>query len=221
MGCQVKPELVVAPDIAGAAAERFLALRPRTLALAGGSTPRRLYERLAACDFPWSETEVFFGDERCVPPDHPDSNYRMAHEALLSRVRARVHRMPGETCDAAAYEEELTSLFGPALPKFDLVLLGLGIDGHTASLFLGDPALDVRDRRVVRVQRPDHPRLTLTLPVLSAAKAAMFLVSGESKREPLCQLLAGVDIPAARVRARRVIIIADEAAAGRSAQPRS
>jgi 6-phosphogluconolactonase len=217
MACQVKPELVVAPDIVEAAAERFMALRPRFVALAGGSTPRPLYERLAACDFPWSETEVFFGDERCVPPDHPDSNYRMAHEALLSRVQARVHRMPGETCSAAAYEEELNTVFGPGLPEFDLVLLGLGVDGHTASLFPGDPALDVTDRRVVRVQRPDHPRLTLTLPVLSAAKAAMFLVSGRSKREPLRQLVAGANIPAARVRARRVIIIADEAAAGRSA----
>jgi 6-phosphogluconolactonase len=216
MARQVKPEFVVVPDIALAAAERFLALGPRTVALAGGSTPRRLYERLAVCGFPWSETEVFFGDERCVPPDHPDSNYRMAYEALLSRVQARVYRMTGETCDAAAYEEELTRLFGPGLPEFDLVLLGLGVDGHTASLFPGDPALDVTDRHVVRVQRPDHPRLTLTLPVLSAAKVAMFLVSGESKREPLRRLLAGADIPAARVRARQVIIIGDEAAAGRS-----
>jgi 6-phosphogluconolactonase len=213
MASQVKPELVVARDIASAAAERFLSLRPRFLALAGGSTPRRLYERLPTCDFPWSETEVFFGDERCVPPEHPDSNYRMAHEALLSRVQAKVHRMHGETCDTAAYEEELTKVFGPGLPRFDLVLLGLGEDGHTASLFPGDPALEVTDRRVVRVQRPDHPRLTLTLPVLSAAKVAMLLVSGESKREPLHQLLKGADIPAARVRARHVFIIADEAAA--------
>ena len=160
---------------------------------------------------------MFFGDERCVPPDHPDSNYRMAYEALLSHVQARVHRMPGETCDAAAYEEELTRVFGPGLPEFDLVLLGLGEDGHTASLFPGDPALDITDRRVVRVERPDHPRLTLTLPVLSAAKVVMFLVSGESKREALGRLLAGADIPAARVRARQVIVIADEAAAGRPA----
>jgi len=217
MACQVKPEFVVARDVAVAAGKRFLALRPRFVALAGGSTPRRLYERLAACDFPWSETEVFFGDERCVPPDHPDSNYRMAHEALLSRVQARVHRMPGETCDASAYEEDLARVFGPGLPEFDLVLLGLGVDGHTASLFPGDPALDVTDRHVVRVQRPDHPRLTLTLPVLSAAKVVMFLVSGESKRESLRRLLAGADIPAARVRGRQVIIIGDEAAAGRSA----
>jgi len=213
----VNPELVVARDVGGAAAERFVALGPRTVALAGGSTPRLLYERLATRDFPWSETELFFGDERCVPPDHPDSNYRMAYEALLSQVQARVHRMPGETCDAASYEEELTRVFGPGLPEFDLVLLGLGEDGHTASLFAGDLALDITDRRVVRVVRPDHARLTLTLPVLSAAKVVMFVVSGESKREALGRLLAGADTPATRVRARRVVVIADEAAAGRPA----
>ena len=213
----MNPELVVARDVGGAAAERFVALGPRTVALAGGSTPRLLYERLATRDFPWSETELFFGDERCVPPDHPDSNYRMAYEALLSQVQARVHRMPGETCDAASYEEELTRVFGPGLPEFDLVLLGLGEDGHTASLFAGDLALDITDRRVVRVVRPDHARLTLTLPVLSAAKVVMFVVSGESKREALGRLLAGADTPATRVRARRVVVIADEAAAGRPA----
>ena len=213
MAPQVKPELVVVQDVAGAAAERFLTLRPRTVALAGGSTPRRLYERLATCAFPWSETEIFFGDERCVPPDHPDSNYRMAGEALLSKVPANVHRMPGETCDAAAYEEELRQLFGAGLPEFDLVLLGLGEDGHTASLFPGDPALEEKERWVVRVERPDHARLTLTLPVLSAAKVALFLVLGAAKREALQRLRDGDDIPAARVQAKRVVIVADEAAA--------
>ncbi len=213
MAPQVRPELVVAQDIAVAAAERFLALRPRTVALAGGATPRRLYERLATCEFPWSETEVFFGDERCVPPDHPDSNYRLASESLLSKVPARVHRMRGESCDAGAYEEELSGVFGPGLPQFELVLLGLGEDGHTASLFPGDPALEENERRVVRVQRPDHPRLTLTLPVLSAAKVALFLVAGASKREALRRLLRGEEIPAARVRAKQVVIVADEAAA--------
>lgn len=215
----MRPELVVAQDIADAA-DRFLALRPSTLALAGGSTPQHFYRHLATCVFPWSETEVFFGDERCVPPEHPDSNYRMASEALLSRVRARVHRMRGETCDAAAYEEELERAFGPGLPEFDVVLLGLGEDGHTASLFPDDPALEVTDRRVVRVERPDHARLTLTLPVLSAAKVALFLVSGTSKREPLSRLLEGEDIPAARVEAERVLIIADEAAAGTASETR-
>ena len=97
----MKRQLLVVPDVAVAAAERFLALRPRTIALAGGSTPRRLYERLASCDFPWPETDVFFGDERCVPPDHPASNFGMAFETLLAKVPARVHRMRGEDCDPA------------------------------------------------------------------------------------------------------------------------
>ena len=206
------PELVTVPDMAVAACERFLALRPRTVVLAGGSTPRPLYQRLADSEFPWSQTEVFFGDERCVPPDHPDSNYRMAKEALLSKVPARVHRMPAESCDAAAYEDELTQVFGQGLPAFDLVVLGLGEDGHTASLFTGDAALDERTRRVVRIQRPDHPRLTLTLSVLSAAKVALFLVAGAAKKEALRRLLAKEDIPAARVTAEQVVIVADEAA---------
>jgi len=200
-------------DIASAAAERFVSLRPRTVALAGGSTPRPLYERLATCSFSWLETHIFFGDERCVPPGHEASNYRMAREALLSKVPATVHRMPGETCDAGAYEEELSKVFGLGLPQLDLVLLGLGEDGHTASLFPGDRALQVTDHWVVQVQGPDYSRLTLTLPVLSAAKAVVFLVSGASKRAALQQLLSGADIPAARVRARDQLIIADEAAA--------
>jgi 6-phosphogluconolactonase len=206
------PELVVVPDLAVEACERFLALRPRTVALAGGSTPRSFYERLAGYDFPWSQTEVFFGDERCVPPDHPQSNYRMANQALLSKAPARVHRMAGESCDTAAYEDELTEVFGTGPPVFDLVLLGLGEDGHTASLFPGDAALDEKERRVVRVQRPDCQRLTLTLPVLSAAKMAIFLVAGESRRGALRRLIEGEDIPAARVAAEKVVIIADEAA---------
>ena len=213
MASQVAPELLVVDDIASAAAERFVSLRPRTVALAGGSTPRPLYERLATCSFSWLETHIFFGDERCVPPGHEASNYRMAREALLSKVPATVHRMPGETCDAGAYEEELSKVFGLGLPQLDLVLLGLGEDGHTASLFPGDRALQVTDHWVVQVQGPDYSRLTLTLPVLSAAKAVVFLVSGASKRAALQQLLSGADIPAARVRARDQLIIADEAAA--------
>lgn len=206
-------ELVVVPDVAEAAAKRFLALAPRTVALAGGSTPRRLYERLAGCAYPWPDTELFFSDERCVPPDHQDSNFRMADEALLTKVPANVHRMRGEACDAAGYEEELSEVFGPGVPSFDLMLLGLGEDGHTASLFPGDPALEEQERLVLRVHRPDHARLTLTLPVLSAAKTVVFLVSGTSKRQALRQLVDGEEIPAARVRAESVIIVADEAAA--------
>jgi 6-phosphogluconolactonase len=137
----------------------------------------------------------------------------MAHESLLGKVAARVHRMPAEGCDPVAYEHEIASILGPGLPVFDLVILGLGADGHTASLFAGDPVLEVQDRWVERVNRPDHPRLTLTLPVLSAAKMALFLVSGQEKREAVRRLIAGTDSPAARVGAGRVVIVADEAAA--------
>ena len=213
MASQVRRELIVVDDIAVAAAERFLALRPRTLVLSGGSTPRCFYERLATCDYSWSDTDVFFSDERCGPPEHEASNFRMANEALLSKVPAQVHRMPAEQCDATAYEEELRERFGPEVPEFDLVLLGLGEDCHTASLFPGDAALQERERWVARVERPDYARLTLTLPVLSAATVALFLVAGASKREALGRLLGDEDVPAAQVRARQVVILADRAAA--------
>jgi 6-phosphogluconolactonase len=217
-GPQPAAELIVAEDIATECVRRFLDASPRTLALSGGRTPRPVYERLAALNYPWNETRIFFGDERCVPPDDPASNYRMAFEALLSRVPAEVHRMRGETCDASQYEEDLRRTFGPGVPSFDLALLGLGEDGHTASLFPGDPALQEHERLAVRVERPDHPRLTLTLPVLSAAKLVIFLVSGADKRDALTKLLAGdTTIPAARVHAARVLVIADAAAAGRRA----
>ncbi|HUG88371.1 MAG TPA: 6-phosphogluconolactonase [Actinomycetota bacterium] len=207
--------LLVADDIATAALGVLVGLGPRTIALSGGSTPRPLYEALARQPYPWEEVDVFFGDERCVPPDHPDSNFGMAREALLAMVAAHAHPMPGETCDAEAYERTLRERFGDEVPSLDLVLLGLGEDGHTASLFPGDPALDERERWVVRVERPDHPRLTLTLPVLGGARAAMFLVEGEAKREPLRRLLDGdPSIPAARVEADRVLVVADRAAAG-------
>lgn len=210
-------ELWVGEDIASAAGLAFVDAAPKSVALAGGSTPRVFYEELARdhADHPWQELEVFFSDERCVPPDHPDSNYRMAEEALLSKLPApgaKVHRMPGEFCDAEGYERELRAVLGDR-PVFDLVILGLGEDGHTASLFPGDPALDETERLVARVERPDHARLTLTLPVLSAARMAMFLVAGESKRRALRRLLADEGIPATRVAAQRILVVADTAAA--------
>lgn len=206
------PELIVADDVGAKAAGLFLELAPRTVALAGGSTPRQMYERLAAADIDWRAVDVFFGDERCVPPDDPASNYGVAYSSLLSKVNARIHRMPGETCDAEAYEQEMREVFGSGPPRFDLVLLGLGEEGHTASLFPRDPALDVTDRWVVSVDRHDYRRLTMTLPVLSAAKVAMFLVTGETKRTALRSLLTGGDVPAAMVGAERVIVVADRAA---------
>jgi 6-phosphogluconolactonase len=204
-------------DLVAAAVDLFLEEAPRTIALSGGSTPKPVYERLAGASYPWSEVDAFFGDERCVPPDHPDSNFRMANEALLSKVPARVH--PMYDCDPDAYEAELRAVFGNVeVPSIDLNFLGIGDDGHTASLFPGNPALEVTDRWVVDVPEPgmppQHPRLTLTLPVHDASKLAVFLVSGERKRERVRQVMEDADIPAARVHARRVIVLADRAAAG-------
>jgi len=169
------------------------------VALAGGSTPKVTHEVLArdhAEDVDWSNVHVFFGDERTVPPDHEDSNYRMAREALLDRVPVgSVHRMRGELqpdAAAAAYETDLRQFFGGEA-VLDLVMLGIGDDGHTASLFPETPALEVTDRLVVAnpVSKLGTTRLTLTAPVLSAARAVNFLVAGEGKAEALREILEG------------------------------
>jgi 6-phosphogluconolactonase len=170
------------------------------VALAGGSTPKTTYEALArdyADKLDWGRVHVFFGDERAVPPDHEDSNYRMAYETLLSHVPVgSVHRMRGELPPAeaaAAYEEELREFFGASEepPSFDLILLGLGEDGHTASLFPETSALDVTNRWVVAnpVLKLETTRLTLTIPVVNAAKAVTFLVAGRGKAEALKKIL--------------------------------
>ena len=207
-------ELVVTDDIPGSAVAEFLEIRPSVVALAGGSTPRSFYQRLASTDYLWSDVDMLFTDERCVPLDHPDSNAGMIDHALLSRLdpSPRVHRMPGESCDANAHETALRQTFGAL--RLDLAVLGLGADGHTASLFPGDAALEERVRWVARVSRPDHDRITLTLPVLSSARVAMFLVAGEQKRDSLMRLVRGEDIPAARVAAERILVLADRASAG-------
>lgn len=211
----VARDLRVVPDIAQAAAALIAARSPRTLVLTGGATPLPLYRRLATMDMPWDEMDLFFGDERCVPPDHPDSNYGNAAEALLDHVDpAHIYRMRGEDCDAQGYERLLRHRFSGPLPDFDLTLLGLGEDGHVASLFPGDRALEAADERapwVVRVEGPNHPRLTLTMPVLNASRLVVFLVSGGRKRAALRQLLDDGAIPAARVQAREVIVLADPA----------
>ena len=212
----MRAELSVVPPsaLADAARARLRALSPRRLVLAGGSTPRALYEALTVEDLAWTTIDVFFSDERCVPPDHPDSNVGMARRALLDRVPARVHAMDGTRCDEAGYEADLAAVFGDGRPtEFDVALLGLGEDGHTASLFPGDPALLERRRLVARVERADHARLTLTPPALQAARVALFLVAGVRKREPLRRWLAGEDLPAALIRAARVEVIADAEAA--------
>lgn len=201
------PELLVAPDIAENAVELFHEIQPRTIILAGGQTPIPVYCRLAEELYPWHQVDIFFGDERCVPPDDPASNFGMAHECLLSRIDARVHQM--RDCDVEGYEREIRNFAG-----FDLAFLGIGADGHTASLFPGHPTLDERERLVVRVDAPDYPRLTLTLPALSRARTVIFLVAGAQKKVALRRVMAGEDVPAARVEAERVIIVADPAAGG-------
>ncbi len=172
------------------------------VALAGGSTPKATYEILAsdyADRLDWGRVHVFFGDERTVPPDHEDSNYRMAREALLSRVPVgSVHRMRGELPPAeaaAAYEEDLREFFGASEdpPSFDLILLGIGEDGHTASLFPQTSALEVHDRWVVAnpVLKLETTRLTLTVPVINAARTVNFLVAGGGKANALREILQG------------------------------
>jgi len=197
------------------AARRFVAqaaaVNPFTVALAGGSTPRRLYEMLAqqplSDQVPWSRVHVFWGDERCVPPDHADSNYRMAREALLDRVPippGNVHRIRGEIDPqqaAADYAAELASVLGPD-GRLDLALLGMGDDGHTASLFPGSTALAERERNVVavHVDKLQSWRVTLTLPTLNAARQVLFLVSGAGKAQALTRVQAGERLPAGLVR---------------------
>ena len=187
-----------AGDFVRRAGEAIEASGRFTVALAGGSTPKAAYELLArdyADRLDWSRVHVFFGDERTVPPDHEDSNYRMAKEALLDHVRVgSEHRMRGELppADAAtAYEEDLRSFFGT--PRLDLVMLGIGEDGHTASLFPHTPALDVRDRWAVEnpVEKLETTRLTLTVPVINAAGAVVFLVAGEGKAQALREIREG------------------------------
>ena len=203
----------LAQAMAAAVAERGRC----SLALSGGSTPRRTYQLLAEPPLrdaiPWQHVHLFWGDERCVPPDHPDSNYRLAREALLAHVpvpRSNVHRVPTEAgapvAVAAHYERDLRGAFVlevEDVPRFDLILLGMGPDGHTASLFPGSAALDETRRLVVpnSVDYLPHERVTFTLPVLNAARGVLFLVAGADKTQPLAAALAGDrSLPAARVR---------------------
>ena len=197
-------------ELAEAAARAFVARAEGAIngrgrfavALAGGSTPEATYGALSrdyADKLDWGRVHVFFGDERTVPPEHEDSNYRMVHETLLSRVPVgSVHRMRGElppTQAAAAYEEELREFFGASdgPPSLDLILLGIGEDGHTASLFPETSALEIHDRWVVAnpVLKLETTRLTLTVPVINCARSVNFLVAGEGKAEALKQILEG------------------------------
>jgi len=220
--------------LASAAAQEYRSL---SVALGGGSTPKALYELLASAAYreriQWPLIHFFWGDERYVPADHADSNYRMAYEALLARVpvpAANIHRMatdsPDEEAAARAAEADLRDHFKlqpGQLPRFDLILLGLGDDGHTASLFPGQPAVEVTDRLVVATPPgrlpPPVDRLTLTLPVINHAAHVVFLVAGAGKAAALQGVLhpvAGAALPASRVHptAGTLRWLTDQAAAG-------
>jgi 6-phosphogluconolactonase len=230
-----------------ASARQAVAARGKfTVALAGGSTPRMLYSLLASDDAlrsqtPWEETFFFFGDERCVPPTHADSNYRMAHDAMLSKIGVKpehVFRMKGEARDAeqaaAAYEQDLRRFFfleRSQLPRFDLVLLGMGPDGHTASLFPGTRALEAHNQLVAAnwVGKLYSHRITLTVPVFNSAASTLFMVHGQDKAPALKGVLEGpyepMQLPSQFIRPQsgNALWLVDESAAAlldRAAQSR-
>jgi 6-phosphogluconolactonase len=215
MGIRVYPD---ADLLKRAAAEHIIALCEAainvqgyfSIALSGGSTPKAVYELLTDKAFSryldWEHTHIFWGDERCVPPDHTESNYRMARLALLDNVPlpvSNIHRMKGEIDPAQAaaeYEHMLRQFFSRRRDgevRFDLVLLGMGEDGHTASLFPGTAALEETERLVVEnyIEKLEVWRLTLTAPAINAADHVTFLVSGKSKAEMLKQVLKTSDQP--------------------------
>jgi 6-phosphogluconolactonase len=208
------------------------------VALAGGSTPKAIYSLLAADQkagehsLPWEKIHAFFGDERHVPPEHPDSNYRMASEALLSKVpipAANIHRVRSELDAgraAAEYEKELKSAFAPnteAFPRFDLIMLGMGPDGHTASLFPGSAGLTEQRSFVCAnwVEKFKSDRITLTFPLINAAAEVLFVVGGADKADMLRNVLrgdpSGQTYPAQHVQptAGRLIWLIDQAGAAR------
>jgi 6-phosphogluconolactonase len=213
MGAGLSHDLRIYPDLEAlsrAAAAAFVDVAEAVVAtgtacnvgLSGGRTPRTLYRLLAEERerILWRSVHVFWGDERCVPRDDPRSNFRMVREALLDHVpipRGHVHPIPVEMPDAEhaaqAYEAVLRAHFGEGYPRFDLLLLGMGADGHTASLFPGSPALREAVRSVAAVAPPAAPsvRVTLTLPALSNATRVWFLVAGTEKASALARVLAG------------------------------
>jgi len=221
-------EVLVLDDPAAEAARRLVAAAGAGghLALTGGSTPRAAYEQAAALEGDWGGATVWWGDERCVAPEDPRSNYGLARDALISRVgpAPRIERIEGEAGPAGGaerYEQRLRAAFGDPAPAFDLLLLGLGPDGHCASLFPGAPALEVSDRWVVGVEQPGlEPfvaRVSLTLPALGGARETIFLVSGAEKADAVRRAFGpgGGDVPARRVAesARSATVLLDEAAA--------
>jgi 6-phosphogluconolactonase len=171
-----------------------------TIALAGGSTPKPLYAALATADLPWDRIHIFWGDERYVPVTHPDSNYGMTKKVWLDLVpipAANIHAMPTDLAPpqlaAEAAELQIATHFDRepgSIPVFDIILLGMGDDGHTASLFPHTSALSVLDRLVTVGQKDDQPRLTFTFPLINQARSAIFLISGESKQAALAEIFS-------------------------------
>src|SRR5579871_3765150 len=237
-----RPDVIVVPNaeaLARAAAERLRARLPRTdgplaVCLAGGSTPERLYSLLASEPYrdavPWRQICWFWGDDRFVPESDPRSNAGIARRLMLDRApvpAGNICPIPtdAENADEAArrYERELRRYYGaerllPERPLFDIVLMGLGADGHTASLFPGRPELDEKTQWVVGVPKPGLepfvPRVTLTFPALASTREMLFLVSGAAKRDVLGRVLSGADLPAARAYAEGELVwLVDQAAA--------
>jgi len=222
IGCgAVNPDFQVSADPAGAAVALFRVASGH-LCITGGSTPRAAYERLATERDDWTDVDFWFTDERCVPPDHEHSNFRMANEALLSRAAgATVHRMKGELGPAegaTAYAREYDAAGGP---RFELILLGLGPDAHTCSLFPGDDALGERERPVVGVETPGMAplvaRITFTLPIVNSARRIVFLVSGADKADAVVRAFSGRRDPMApgSLVEGEVTVLLDEGAAQR------
>lgn len=196
------------------------------LALSGGSTPRATYEHLARANLDWAKVHVFWSDERCVPPANPESNYGMTRAALLDQVAipaANIHRIPGElepAAAAAAYRDEIDAHFGAGgIPRLDLVLLGLGEDGHTASLFPGTEAVKRGDELVVENFVPllDQWRVTMTYPFINGARKVIFLVGGDHKAQVVKELIESKSsrLPASAVRpmSGNLVWLLDKAAA--------
>jgi 6-phosphogluconolactonase len=238
-----RPQVRVFPDpeaLSRAAAEFFTAISNKSIAsrgrfvvaLSGGSTPRRLYALLGSPpyqnDVDWKQVHIFWADERCVPQYHAESNFKLAVDTLLSRVaipQENIHRIKGEDGPERAaeeYERDIRSFFGPAsLPVFDLIILGAGEDGHTASLFPGSPALRETTRLAapVHLELPKPGRVTLTLPVLNHAVRTLFLAAGHAKAGVVHAILVNgnpLHYPAGLVQPVRggVIWFVDKQAAG-------
>lgn len=238
---QGKRQVEVLPDLAAlvaraleqvmAIAEEAIAQRGQfTLALAGGSTPKPLYGAIAQQALPWDAVHVFWGDERYVPASHPDSNEGMARQAWLDQVPippSNIHAMPTDEADPALaaerYDATLHRFFGSTpgdFPALDLILLGMGDDGHTASLFPQTPALEVRDRLITVGNKDGQPRLTFTAPFINQARHVLFLVAGENKQTALSHVFAPDDdaalYPSRLIQPQGSLIWLLDAAAGRS-----